>query len=111
MKYFQQSKYLSSPVTLTASLVVVVLDGTHIVLNVGPYGALCLHHLVHQDLLHLPVVEVVQVSHGVLGSGYEVQEDCPGGDPRYKLMLTQPLWKCKIKKINIYFPSEFPSRT
>lgn len=34
------------------------------------YGALCFHHLVHQDLLHLPVdpvVEVVKVPHGVLG--------------------------------------------
>ena len=106
-----QTVLTGDAVALAAPLVVVVLDGAHVVLNVGPHVALGLHHLVHQDLLHLPVVEVVQVSHGVLGSGYEVQENCPGGDPRYKLMLTQPLWKCKIKKINIYFPSKFPSRT
>ena len=60
-------------VTLAAALVIILLDGTHVVLNVGPDGALSLHHLVHQDLLHLPVVEVVQVSHGVLGSRYQVE--------------------------------------
>ena len=59
-------------VTLAAALVVILLDGTHVVLNVGPDGALCLHHLVHQDLLHLPIVEVVQVPDSVLSSGNEV---------------------------------------
>ena len=78
-------------VTLAATLVVRVLDGAHVVLNVRPDGALRLNHLVHQDLLHLSVVEVVEVSHGVLGSRYEVEKNRPGWNPGYKLMLTQPL--------------------
>ena len=78
-------------VALAAPLVIIVLDGAHVVLNVGPNGALRLHHLVHQDLLHLPVVEVVQVPHGVLGPGYQVQQDGPGGDPGHKLVLTESL--------------------
>ena len=89
-------------VTLARALVIVLLDGAHIVLDIRADGALRLHHLVHQDLLHLPVVEVVQVSHGVLGSRYQVQQDCPGGDPGYELVLAESLWKCKIDKI---FPS------
>ena len=78
-------------VALARALVVVVLDRAHVVLNVRPDGALRLNHLVHQDLLHLPVVEVVEVSHSVLGSRYEVEKNRPGWDPRYKLMLTQSL--------------------
>ena len=86
-------------VTLTRALVIVILDGTHIVLNVRPDCALSLHHLIHQDLLHLPVVEVVQLPDGVLGPGDQVQEDGPGGDPGHELMLTQPLRGWPLKRI------------
>ena len=86
-----QTVFTGDAVALTRALVVIVLDAAHIVLNVRPDSALRLHHLVHQDLLHLPVVEVVQVPHGVLGPGDQVQEDRPGGDPGHELVLTQPL--------------------
>ena len=86
-----QTVFTGDAVTLTRALVVVILDRAHVVLDVSADSALGLHHLVHQDLLHLPVVEVVQVSHSVLGPGDQVQEDRPGGDPCHELMLTQPL--------------------
>ena len=94
-----QTVFTGDAVTLTRALVVIILDRAHIVLNVRPYRALRLHHLVHQDLLHLPVVEVVKVPHGVLSSGDQVQEDRPGGDPGHELMLTQPLRGWSLKRI------------
>ena len=78
-------------VALTAPLVIIVLDGAHVVLNVRSNCALSLHHLVHEDLLHLPVVEVVQVPDGVLGPGDEVEQDGPGGYPGHKLVLAESL--------------------
>ena len=60
-------------VALTAPLVVIVLDGAHVVLNVRSNCTLRLHHLIHKDLLHLPVVEVVQIPDGVLCSCDKVQ--------------------------------------
>ena len=78
-------------VALAAPLVVIVLNGAHVVLNVGPDSALRLHHLVHEDLLHLPVVEVVQVPDGVLGPGDEVEQDGPGGYSGHKLVLAESL--------------------
>ena len=78
-------------VTLARALVVVLLDGAHIVLDIRADGALRLHHLVHQDLFHLPVVQVVQLPDRVLGPGDEVEQDGPGGDPRHELVLAQPL--------------------
>ena len=105
-----QTVFTGDTVALTAPLVIIILtnqrlvlicinqsdasiylDRAHVILNISSNGALCLHHLVHQDLLHLSVVEVVEVSHGVLGSGYEVEKNCPGWNPGYKLMLTQSL--------------------
>ena len=78
-------------VTLTRSLVIIILDRAHIVLNVSPDSALSLYHLIHQDLLHLSVIEVVQLPHGVLSPCDQIQEDCPGRDPGHELVLTQPL--------------------
>ena len=86
-------------VTLTRALVIVILDRADIVLNVRPYCALSLHHLIHQDLFHLPVVKVVQLPHGVLGPGDQVQENRPSGDPGHELVLTQPLRSWPLKRI------------
>ena len=94
-----QAVFTGDAVTLTRALVVVVLDRAHVILDVRANGALGLHHLVHQDLLHLPVVEVVKVPHRVLGPGDQVQEDRPGWDPGHELMLTQPLRGRPLKRI------------
>ena len=59
----------------------------YIVLYILPQVALRLDHLRHEDLLHLPVVKVVQVPDGVLGPGDEVQQHCPDRDTGNKLML------------------------
>ena len=105
-----QTVFTGDTVALTAPLVIIILtnqrlvlicinqsdasiylDRAHVILNISSNGALCLHHLVHQDLLHLPVVEVVQVSDCTLGPGDQVQKDGSDRYPGHELVLTESL--------------------
>ena len=64
---------------------------TNCVLTVVADGALVITVVVHEDLSHLAVVQVVQVSHGVLRAGNQVQEDVGGLHTSDKLMLKKKM--------------------
>ena len=71
------------PITLIAPN----LYARNIIFNILSRVALCLYHLRHKDLLHLSVVQVVQVPHRVLRPGDQVYQDGPGLNVSNKLML------------------------
>ena len=56
-------------------------------LTVISYGALVITVVVHEDLSHLPVVEVVQVPDGVLRAGDQIKEDVGGLHAGHELVL------------------------
>lgn len=60
-------------------------------LTVVSNGALVITVVVHEYLPHLPVVEVVQVSDGVLGASDQVQEHVGRLHTGNKLMLEKSL--------------------
>jgi hypothetical protein len=47
--------------------------------------------VVHEDLLHLSVIQVVQVANGVLRPGDQVQQDVSGFHASHKLVLKNKL--------------------
>ena len=75
------------PPILRITLIAPDLYARNIVFNILSRVALCLYHLRHEDLLHLSVVQVVQVPHRVLRPGDEVDEDGPGLNVSNELML------------------------
>ena len=65
--------FASDAVGLAGTVLFPVLDGGHVVLDVTADRRLCLGGVVHQNLLHLSIVKVVQVPNCILGSGNEVK--------------------------------------
>ncbi len=50
-------------------------------------SALIITVVVHEDLSHLPVIEIVEVPHCVLRSGYQIQQHMRRLNPSHELML------------------------